>query len=241
RVDLRFGIIPGVDRFFGDVLFDFVIEIGQGVLDEFHHPVTVRGRNGTRFAQAKFMKLCQRRRMAHAFRLVDGEHHTLARLAQQLGDFVIVRVDTRAGIDDEDDDIGFSNGLMRLPRHFAQDAIFRHGFEAAGVDRYEGVAAHPPLAVVPIAGQAREIGDQRRTRTRDAIEEGGLADVRPTYERHDRLETWFAQFTLTITRLPLPACTRTPARVPTSGDTTAPPPTLRRPRSSPLARERKCT
>ena len=65
---------------------------------------------------------------------------------------------------------------------------------------------------------------------------GEGADVRAAYQRDHRLENGLAQFTPTSTRLPLPVCTRTPAGVPTRGDSTAPPPTLSRRANPPPSR-----
>src|SRR5690606_18756931 len=141
----------------------------------------------------------------------------------------------------KDNDIGFGNGLMRLPGHFLKNAVFCHRLEAACIDRDEGVTPHAALAIVTIAGQTREVRHQRSAGTRDPVEQSGLADVRAANQRDHRLETGIAQFTPTNTRLPFPVCTSTPDGVPTRGESTAPPPTLRRPRRRPSLRDRKCT
>src|SRR5690554_3737354 len=187
------------------------------------------------------MKFCDGRRVPHAFGLVNCQQDSLPRFAQQLRDFVIVSIDTCPGINEEDDDVSFSNGLVGLASHFTQDTVLGNRLETTRIDRNERVSAHPPLAVVTIPSQSGKIGDQSRPRTRDAVKQGRFADVGSTYERNHRLETGFTQFTPTKTRLPLPVCTSTPSGVPSSGESTAPPPTLRRPKSSPSRRDRKCT
>src|SRR5690606_3703440 len=150
-------------------------------------------------------------------------------------------VDAGSRIDEENHHVGFRDGLMRLARHLPENAVFGNRLESTSVDGNKGMTPHPALAVVAIARKTGKISHQGRTRTRDPVEQGGFADVRPSYERNDRRETSRAQFTPTKTRLPLPVCTSTPAGVAVNGDSTAPPPTLSRPNSRPSLRDRKCT
>ncbi len=85
-------------------------------------------------------------------------------------------------VDQEDDDVRLGDRLQRLLRHFVQDPVLRDGLEAAGVDDDERCIADATAAVVPVARQPREIGDQRRAGAGKSIEQRRLADVRATDE-----------------------------------------------------------
>src|SRR5690606_12099270 len=111
--------------------------------------------------------------------------------------------------------------------------------ETARIDHDIGTAANLAFAVMTVASQAREVGHQRRARTRQAIEQSGLANVGSTDQSHNGLKRNAFQLIPTKTKLPLPVWTRTPRGVPTKGDTMAPPPTLTRPSKVPSSRDRK--
>ncbi len=176
--------------FFGRFFFDGRLgQILERQLDEINDAVAVRRRNGIRLAQAKFMEFGDGGTQAHAFGLVHRQQHALlAGLAQQLRDLVIVRIDARARIHQEHDDVRLGDGLAGLPGHFQQDAVLGHGLEAAGIDGDERNIAHPALAVMAIAGQAGIIGHQRGARSRQAVEKGRFPHIGAADQGNDRLE-----------------------------------------------------
>ena len=67
-------------------------------------------------------------------------------------------------------------------RHLVQDAVLRHRLEAAGVDHEERASPTRAAPVMAIAREAREVGDERVARARQAIEQRRLADVGPADE-----------------------------------------------------------
>ena len=69
-----------------------------------------------------------------------------------------------ARVDQEDDDVGFGDRLPRLLRHLVQDAFRRHRLEPAGVDDEIRPVADARAAVVAVARQAGEVGDERGAR-----------------------------------------------------------------------------
>jgi hypothetical protein len=68
---------------------------------------------------------------------------------------------------------------FRLLGHLGQNALLRARLESAGVHHQVGALAEPAVAVVAVARQPRKIRHQRVARPRQAIEQGGLADVGP--------------------------------------------------------------
>ena len=75
-----------------------------------------------------------------------------------------------AAIDHEQHDVGFSDCLSRLLRHFAQYAVFGNWLKAAGINHQKRALANASFAVVAIARQPREVGHQGVTRARHSIE-----------------------------------------------------------------------
>src|SRR5690606_32198915 len=76
----------------------------------------------------------------------------------------------------------------RLAGHLDQDAACGDRLETAGVDHDVRIFAHPPFAIVAVAGQPGDVRHQRRARTRQAVEQGRFADIRAPDQGHDRLE-----------------------------------------------------
>ena len=156
-------------------------------LGERDDALSVRRRDRVRRAEAELVDLAQQRRFGHAFGLVGSDQNLLPRAAQVTRDVVVVGRDAGAQIDDEDDRVGLGDGLLGLARHLAHDAGRVLGLEAAGIDDDELVPADLRVAVVAIARQAGEVGDDRVARLGQAIEERRLADVRPADQGDDGL------------------------------------------------------
>ena len=131
-----------------------------------------------RLAQAQFVEFAGRPLGRQPLRLVGGQHDGPARTAQEVRDVPVLVGEPLPGIDEKDDDVGLGDRLPRLLGHLVQDAFLRDGFEAAGVDDEKGLLADAGAAVVPVARQAREIGDERGAGPGQPVEERRLADVR---------------------------------------------------------------
>ena len=99
-----------------------------------------------------------------AFALVHRQQHRSARAPQQIGDRPVLRGKPFARIDQENHDVGFGDRLPRLLGHRMINAGLRLRLEAAGVDDQIGAIAAAAASVVPVARQARKIGDQRSSR-----------------------------------------------------------------------------
>jgi hypothetical protein len=132
--------------------------------------ISVDGRNDIRVAHAQFVELGGDRGVLHALGLVHDEHDLAVRLAQEVGDGLVVRRQALAAVDDEHDDVGFGDGLLRLQGHLVHDAFLGDRLETARVDYQERPLADTPFAVVAVARQAREVGHQRVARTGQAVE-----------------------------------------------------------------------
>ena len=109
--------------------------------------------------------------------LVGDEHDRLARPAQQLDDGLVVVGGADGGVDDEHHDVGEVDGDLGL---LGDPQVDAGGVDlpAAGVD--EGEPATGPLAVVghAVAGHAGDVLDDGLAAAEDAVDQGGLADVR---------------------------------------------------------------
>ena len=75
------------------------------------------------------------------------------------------------------DDISLGDRLFGLLGHFMQDAILGNWLEPSSVNDEEGALAYPALTIMAVAGKSGEIGHQRITRAREAVEQGRFADI----------------------------------------------------------------
>ncbi len=100
---------------------------------------------------------------------------------------MILRRQARTGIDHEHDDVGLRHGLLGLLGHLAVDAGRGIGLEAARIDHDVLVLALLAVAVMPVPGQAGEIGDDRIPRLGERLNSVDL----PTLGRPTRAMTGF--------------------------------------------------
>ena len=117
---------------------------------------------------------------AAALGLVGDQHDGLAERAQQLGEMAVERRQAGAGIDDEQADVGRADRGLGLRAHAAGERIRRGLVEAGGVDGGEFEPADAGLALAPVAGDARQVVDQRQPLADEPVEQRRLADIRPT-------------------------------------------------------------
>ena len=165
---------------FGDFwLREFFVE---RMLDQRIDAVTLRRRNCVRVANTQLVELGSHARVVHAFGFVDRKVHGQPATTQQISDARILWRNACTAVDDKENDVGFIERLQRLPRHFLQDAVFSHGLEATGIDDDEAMVADAALAILAITRETGEVGNQRRARTRESVEERALSDVRTSDE-----------------------------------------------------------
>ena len=117
--------------------------------------------------------------------LVDRKEHGLAGTAQLARHEVILGGETRARIGEEHEHIGLGDGTLGLQAHRLLDA---RGLldEATGVDDDIGDRPEAAITVLAIARDTRHVRDQGVPGPRQAVEERGLADIRPPDQRHHR-------------------------------------------------------
>jgi hypothetical protein len=142
----------------------------ERLVDHLGHAVAVRRRNGARVAETEFVEVRGHGAVLHPLGLVDDEENRPAGLAQVVGNRLVLRRETVAAIDDEHDDVRFLDRLAGLARHLMEDAVLGDRLETAGIDDEVRPFARAPLAVVTIARQARQVGNERVTRARETVE-----------------------------------------------------------------------
>ena len=121
-------------------------------------------------AQPKLVKLGSGL-FGESLRLVDRQHDRAARDAQPLGDAGILARQAFARVEDENDNVALGDRLLGLRRHLAHNAFGIDGLEAAGVNDDVVTRPNAALAVVAVTREPRKIGDQRRARARQSIEQ----------------------------------------------------------------------
>ncbi|EKY03734.1 hypothetical protein HMPREF9120_02596 [Neisseria sp. oral taxon 020 str. F0370] len=167
----------------GVLLFFFGVgEVFQHVFDKVVDAVAVCAGDNVRLAQREFVKLGRQHGTVAALAFVHRQIDGARALAQAVGDDFVLRRETGAGVDEEDDGVGFVNGLQGLLGHFVQDAAVDNGLETAGVDNQIRFAAEAAVAVVAVAGEAGQIVHECVFAAGEAVEEGGFADVRPAHK-----------------------------------------------------------
>ena len=162
-------------------------KVHQRCFQQTANPLAVRRRDGMRVPDAQLVELPEQWRFGHPLGLVGRQHHTLLLGAQEARDVVVVSRQATPHIHHEDHRVGLRHRLTRLPRHLGHHAGGLFGFEAAGVDHDELAPAQACIAVVPVTRQAGKVGDDRIAALGDAIEQRGLAHVRPPDDGDDRL------------------------------------------------------
>ena len=150
--------------------------------------------------------------LVDAVDFVDDEDQGLSRAAQAIDDVAIGRQQAVARIDDEQDRIGLGDRDVDLGGRLCGKALgVVH--QPAGVDDDERLARVLATdAVVPIARDAGQIGDERVARARQHVEQRRFADVRPTdegdYGEHDGSRVLDRAYGRRNAQIPSPACGR---------------------------------
>ncbi len=126
----------------------------------------------------------ERERLQHAglavaaLALVGDDDGVASGAARQLGEGAVRRRQPGAGVDHEQQDIGFGDGGLGLGPHAALEALGLGLFKAGRVDDAEFEMAEPAVALAAVAGDAGAVVDQRQALADEAVEERRLADIR---------------------------------------------------------------
>ena len=147
----------------------------------------VRSRNRHGIAKAEVVELVDVRLLLWRIDLVHGQEHGRLRRAQHLADFLIGKRQTCATVNEKEDDVRLLHGDLRLLAHRAQDDIARIEFDASRIDHREFLAEPFGIKVDAVARDARQIIDDGHALPAQFIEERGLAYVRASHDRYDRL------------------------------------------------------
>ena len=103
---------------------------------------------------------------------------------EQRNDALVGRRHARARIDQHQREVALGDRGQRLARHLGIDAGLLAA-EPPGVDQDEAVLTGAELAVLAIAREPRDVGNQRIAAARETVEQRRLADVGPSYQRDD--------------------------------------------------------
>ena len=138
----------------------------------------MRTGNNVRLAQCQLVKLGGKHGSVAALAFVYRQINGTRALAQAVGDDFVLRSQTGASVHQEHDGIGFIDSLQGLLRHFVQNPAVHNRLETAGIDDEIRFAADFAVSVMAVAGQAGQVVYKRVFGARQAVEQGGFADVR---------------------------------------------------------------
>ena len=141
--------------------------------------IAVRGGDGNRVSQTQAVEVGIGCRGFETFGLVDRQPGLFRMAACQVGHVLVGCGYAAAPIDHDDRSVRFLQSLDGLINHCLINALLTTG-NTAGIDDEIGYGSEFAEAVLAIAGQAGVVGHQRVSRTRETVEQGGLAYVRPT-------------------------------------------------------------
>ncbi len=167
------------------ILLGFRLETRQNVLHQIVAALTVSCGDRQRFADAEGMKVNGGGIGIQALRLVQGERNRLSRASQLSENEVVLRCQPRSRIDQKHQTVGLLYGSLCLSTHlrFDADGVLD---ESAGIHDNVWNGTHSPVAVLPIACESRNVGDDSVTRAGQHVEQRGLADVGSAYESDNR-------------------------------------------------------
>src|SRR5262249_13602884 len=166
------------------------IEIGEAL--------PVLGRDRDRLAEPEFIRLQNSRLAGAALALIRDQDRGFARLAHEIGKCAVGWRRPGARVDQKHDRIGRVDGGLRLLLHAATQTLRCSLFQPGRVDSGERKIPEPCLRLAPVARDAGQVMDQSETLAGQAIEQGGLADIRPSdngdREAHDARSGYGCRF-----------------------------------------------
>ncbi len=128
------------------------------------------------------MKFVNDVRLLFRISLVHREKQRAPSLSQQAHEFEIRRGQFGTAVDYHDDGSSLIEGDSRLAKNLRWDEIFFFGKNSAGIDDTNAAAAPFRITVKAIARNARFVANNGAARAHDAIEERGLAYIRPAHD-----------------------------------------------------------
>ena len=147
--------------------------------------MAVHGRDRPRIAQAQLVELPHLVHAVRGVQLVHHEEYGLGRLAQDARNGLVVGVDPGLAVHEEQDDVRLVRAGQRLIAYGALEGVVVAHLDAAGVDELEVDAVPVGLMVGAVARDAAHLVDDGLVGLGYAVDEGGLADVRPSDHRDD--------------------------------------------------------
>ncbi|MNZ46911.1 hypothetical protein D3C78_646080 [compost metagenome] len=113
--------------------------------------------------------------------LVGDQERALVALAQVLGNHLVGGGQAGAGVNQEQDHIGFFDGQQRLLGHFFVHAVLVTG-NTTGVDQDVRTALPARFTVLAVSGQPGQVADDSVAGPGQAVEHGGFTDVRSAHQ-----------------------------------------------------------
>ncbi|MNO94180.1 hypothetical protein D3C76_857940 [compost metagenome] len=113
--------------------------------------------------------------------LVGDQERALVALAQVLGNHLVGSGQAGAGVNQEQDHIGFFDGQQRLLGHFLVHALLVTG-NTTGVDQDVRTALPARFTVLAVSGQPGQVADDSVAGPGQAVEHGGFTDVRSAHQ-----------------------------------------------------------
>ena len=158
---------------------------GEALVEEIEELVEIApvgGRDGEADPEAEAGEVVGAEVLLRVVRLVEDETHATGRLAQLRGDALINRGEALPGIDEEEDEVGGLHRDRGLRGNRIGEVGVGHGANAAGVNQLAGGRGERARGRDAIASHPRFIVDNRDLPPGEAVEEGGLSDVRTSDE-----------------------------------------------------------
>ena len=100
-----------------------------------------------------------------------------ADLAQLIGNDAVLRSQSLATIDQQDNTVGLIDRLQCLPCHRTPDHVLGNRLKATGINHEITFVAQTSAAIMAITGESRHIRDDGISAAREAVEKRRLADV----------------------------------------------------------------
>ena len=140
----------------------------------------------------KLIKITGSDVLTHAIDFIHYQMEGLALGAQMRHQSLVARVQTGAAIHQQQDHVRLGDGCHRLARHCRIDTLFLSR-DATGINDDKGCFLQPPLPVLSIAGQTRQIGDQGVPTAGQLVKESGFADIGTAHQgEHGQHDVSFA-------------------------------------------------
>ncbi|MBP1776293.1 MAG: hypothetical protein H6Q86_2303 [candidate division NC10 bacterium] len=158
---------------------------GSHGIQEVPDPLALLGRNRVDGVEPQAIKVCRQRRLADGVDLVDDEENRPRRaVSEEPSDLGIRGRQSLLAVRQKQNRVRFGDRLLGLGPHLSDDPGAR-GIQPPGVHQDEPAAAPLEVAVQAVTGDPGQIVHDRPPPAEQAIEERGLADIRPADDGND--------------------------------------------------------